>query len=398
MRSGAYAGLLLSFLLSAPAMAQISDDAVRIGVLTDETGPYADSAGPGSVLAAQMAIDDFGGTVRGKPIRLVHADTQNKPDVAASIARKWFDSEGVDAVVDLPVTPVALAVQQVAKEKSRTVMITASAASEFTSKFCSPVSTHWADDTHALASGTVRALLAQGKDTWFFITVDQSFGIGLEREASEIIKAGGGQVLGSVRHPIGATDFSSLLLQAQASGAKVIGLASVGNDLVNLLKQAGEFGITNGGKTTLAGFLIYIQDINALGLPAAEGFELTASYYWDQDEPSRNFARRFFEKQHAMPSKNHALIYTAVTQYLRAVDAAGTDDAVAVNRAMRERPFNYFGHPATIRGDGRVLFDVTLWRVKSPEESKEPWDYYAPVRSIGAADAFLPPNRDACGG
>ncbi len=398
MKLAAIAGLLVSMLCAAPAMAQISDDVVRIGVLTDETGPYADSAGPGSVVAAQMAAADFGGTVHGKPIEIVHADTENKPDVAATVARRWFDTEKVDAIVDLPVTPIALAVQQVAREKNRTVMITASAVSEFTSKFCSPVSTHWADDTHALAAGTARAVMAQGGDSWFFITVDQAFGLALEREATDVIKAGGGKVLGEVRHPIGATDFSSLLLQAQSSGAKVIGLASVGNDLVNLIKQAGEFGIARNGAATLAGFLIYIQDIHALGLPTAQGLTFTASYYWDQNDEARAFARRFFEKMHMMPSKNHALIYTAVTQFLRAVDAAGTDDAVAVNRAMRDRPFSYFGRPATIRGDGRVLFDTMVWKVKTPAESKEPWDYYAPVRLIPAADAFLPPNREACGG
>src|SRR4051794_22677150 len=341
MKLTALLGLLV--LLSAPALAQISDDAVRIGVLTDETGPYEDSAGPGSVAAARMAAEDFGGSVRGKKVEIVHADTQNKPDVASTVARRWFDSEKVDAVIDLPVTPIALAVQEIAKQKNRTVMITASAASEFTTKFCSPVSTHWADDTHALAAGTARALLAQGGDSWFFITVDQAFGIALERDATDVIKAGGGKVLGSVKHPIGATDFSSLLLQAQSSGAKVVGMTSVGNDLVNVLKQASEFGLTRGGGQTMAGFLIYIQDVHALGLPTTQGLEFTAGYYWNQDDAARSFARRFFAQQKMMPSKNHALIYTAVTQYLRAVDAAGTDEAVAVNRAMRERPFSFFG-------------------------------------------------------
>jgi len=396
MKLMALLGLLV--LLSAPALAQVSDDVVRIGVLTDETGPYADSAGPGSVAAARIAAEDFGGTVRGKRIEIVHADTQNKPDVASTVARRWFDSEKVDAVIDLPVTPIALAVQEIAKQKNRTVMITASAASEFTSKFCSPVSTHWADDTHALAAGTARALVAQGGDSWFFITVDQTFGLALERDATDVVKAAGGKVLGALRHPIGATDYSALLLQAQSSGARVVGLASVGGDLVNLLKQANEFGLTRTGTPTLAAFLIYIQDIHALGLPTTHGLTFTAGYYWDQDDPARAFARRFFAQQKMMPSKNHALIYTAVTQYLGAIDAAGTDEAVAVNRAMRERPFNFFGKPASIRGDGRVLFDVTLWRIKKPEESREPWDYYAPVRNIPAADAFLPANREACGG
>ena len=371
---------------------------LRIGVLTDETGPYADSAGPGSIAAAEMAARDFGDTVRGRVIEIVHADTLNKPDVAAAIARKWFDNDGVSAIVDLPVTPVALAVQEIAKQKNRTVMITASAASEFTTKYCSPVSTHWADDTHALTAGTARALLAGGNDTWFFITVDMAFGLALERDATTIVTAGGGRVLGTARYPLGTTDYASLLLQAQASGAKVVALASVGGDLVNLLKQANEFGLRDSGKQVVAGFLTYIQDINALGLAATQGYTFTEGFYWNQNEVARAFAQRFFSIRQAMPSKNHAEIYTAVTHYLRAIEAAGTDEAVAVNRAMRERPLNYFGHPATVRSDGRVLFDVELWQVKTPAESTEPWDYYTPVRTIPAAEAFLSINREACGG
>ncbi len=386
------------FLPLAGANGQIVADSVRIGVLTDETGPYADSAGPGSVVAAQMAVDDFGGTVHGKPIVIVHADTQNKPDVAAAVARRWFDADGVDAIIDLPVTPIALAVQEIARQKNRTVMITASAASELTSKFCSPVSTHWADDTHALTAGTARALLANGGDTWFFITVDQAFGLALEREATAVVTAGGGRVLGSARHPIGATDFASLLLQAQASGAKVVALASVGQDLVNLLKQANEFGLRNDGKQVVAGFLTYIQDIHALGLAATEGYVFTEGFYWNQNASSRAFARRFYAKQKSMPSKNHAEIYTAVLHYLRAIDAAGTTEAVAVNRAMRERPLDYFGRAATVRSDGRVLFEETLWQVKTPAESTEPWDYYTAVRTIPASEAFMAVNREACGG
>ena len=383
-------------LVAGAAVAQ--EPRLRIGVLTDETGPYADSAGPGSVLAAQMAAQDFGGTVHGRLIEIVHADTLNKPDVAAAQARKWFDADDVSAIVDLPVTPVALAVQEIAKQKDRTVMITASAASEFTTKFCSPVSTHWADDTHALTTGTVRALMAGGNDTWFFITVDQAFGLALERDATAVVLAQGGRVLGTTRHPIGATDYASLLVQAQASGAKVVALASVGGDLVNLLKQANEFGLRDGGKQIVAGFLTYVQDIHALGLAATQGYTFTEGFYWNQNDEARAFAKRFFAARGAMPSKNHAEIYTAVTHYLRAVEAVGTDEAVAVNRAMRERPLDYFGHPATVRSDGRVLFDVTLWQVKTPAESKEPWDYYTFVRTIPATEAFLPINREACGG
>ena len=378
------------------AAAQFANDTLRIGVLTDESGPYADSAGPGSILAARMAAADFGGSVKGHKIEIVDADTQNKPDVAAAIARRWFDTEGVSAVVDLPVTPVALAVQALAKQKNRAVMVTASAASEFTSKFCSPVSTHWADDTHALAAGTAKALSAEGGKSWFFLTVDIAFGAALQREATAVIEASGGKVLGSVKHPVGASDFSSLLLQAQSSGADIVGLASVGGDLVSILKTAGEFGLGRDGKQSLAGFLVYIDDVNALGLDAAKGLYVTSGFYWDQNEEARAFAKRFFAERKMMPSKNQAEIYTAVKHYLQAVDAAGTDEAVAVNKAMRAAPVDYFGHKASIREDGRVLYDLTLFRVKDAAHSKAPWDYYEPLRAIPAAEAFLPVNAEAC--
>lgn len=380
-----------------PARAQFSGESIRIGVLTDESGPYADASGPGAILAAQMAVDDIGGKVRGHTIEIVHADTQNKPDVAASIARRWFDTQGVSAIVDLPVTPVALAVQEIARQKNKSVMITASAASEFTSKACSPVSTHWADDTHALAAGTARALSAEGAKSWFFITVDIAFGAALQRDATQVIAASGGSVVGSVRHPVAASDFSSLLLQAQSSGAKIIGLASVGGDLVNIVKTAGEFGIGRGGNQSLAGFLVYINDIHALGLDVANGLTVTSGFYWDQSESARSFAKRFYEKQHAMPSKDQAEVYTAVKHFLRAIETAGTDEAVAVNKTMRTMPIDYFGRNATIRSDGRVLYDLTLYRVKKSAESKYPWDYYEALRVIPSSEAFLPINHEACG-
>lgn len=379
---------LAALTAAAPALAQNAP--LRIGVLTDESGPYADSAGPGSILAAEMAVADFGGSMKGRKIEIVHADTQNKPDIASSIARRWFDNEGVNAIVDLPVTPIAAAVQQLAKEKNRTVMITASATSDFTSKWCSPVSTHWADDSHALAAGTAKAISADGPKSWYFITVDIAFGAALQRDATEVIEATGGKVLGASKHPVNAPDFSSLLLQAQASKAEKIGLASVGGDLVNEIKQAHEFKIGADGKQALIAFLVYIQDIHALGLNTAQGLNVTSGFYWDQSDSARAFAKRFFEKRKMMPSKNHAEIYTAVSHYLRAVDKADTDEAVAVNKAMRAAPVDYFGKPATVRGDGRVLYDLTLYRVKKPDESKAPWDYYAPVRAIKASEAFLP--------
>jgi len=379
-----------------PALAQFSGDTLKIGVLTDETGPYADSAGPGSILAAEMAAADFGGSVKGRKIEIVHADTQNKPDVAAAIARRWYENENVSAIIDLPVTPIAFAVQVLAKQKNKTVMITASATSDFTSKTCSPTSTHWADDSHALAAGTAKAIMASGGKNWYFITVDISFGAALQRDATEVIEAAGGKVLGFAKHPVGNTDFSSYVLQAQASGADKIGLASVGNDLVSAIKQAHEFRVGLDGKQSLIAFLVYINDIYALGLDAAQNITVTSGFYWDQNDKARAFAKRFFEKRKAMPSKNQAEIYTAVTHYLRAIDAIGTDEGVAVNKQMRKMPVDYFGKPATIRGDGRVIYDLMLYRVKKPAESKAPWDLYEPVSTIPGSEAFLPQNKEAC--
>jgi branched-chain amino acid transport system substrate-binding protein len=358
---------------------------VRIGILTDENGPYADSGGPGCITAARMAVQDFGPTVLGRPIEIIHADTQNKPDVAGSIARKWYD-DGVDAVMDLPVTPVALAVQQIAKEKGRTVIITASAVSEFTSKFCSQVSSHWADDTHALTTGVAK-LQPAGK--WFFITVDFSFGAALQSMTAAAIEANGGKVIGSAKFPIGNSDFSSQVVAAQGSGAGVIGLAAVGNDQVNLIKQAAEFGLRQSG-AVLAGFLVYITDIHALGLDAAQGLSFPASFYWDQSDASRAFAKRFMTERKAAPTKNQASNYAATLHFLKAMAQAGTDDPVAVNKAMRAMPVAFFGKPATMRADGRLLYDVSLYRVKKPAESKAPWDYYEQVGTVPAAEAFLP--------
>jgi branched-chain amino acid transport system substrate-binding protein len=361
--------------------------AVRIGVLTDEAGPYADSGGAGSIAAARMAAQDFGPTVLGRPIEILHADTRNKPDIASAAARQWYD-DGVDAITDLPVTPVALAVQRVAREKGRTVIITASAISEFTSKFCAPVSSHWAVDTHAMTTGVGRVLTGAGQK-WFFITVDFSFGQLLEAEATKVVRAQGGTVLGDAKFPLGNTDFSSQIVQAQSSGASVIGLASVGGDQVNLIKQAAEFGLRQGG-VTLAAFLVYITDIHAIGLKLAQGLSFPAGFYWDQNEATRAFTRRFMAERKAAPTQNQAAIYASTRHFLKAMAQAGTDDPLAVNKAMRALPVDLFAHPATMRADGRVLFDVTLWRVKTPEESQAPWDYYKPVGLVPADQAFLP--------
>ena len=392
-RVGRRAVLAGAALLAGPARAQAAP--VRIGVLTDESGPYASSGGAGSVAAARMAVQDFGGTVLGRPVEIVHADTRNKPDVAGSIAREWYDS-GVDAITDLPVTPVAAAVQQVAREKVRTVLITAAAVTEFTSRTCAPVSSHWADDTHALAAGTGKVLTEGGGRSWYFITVDFSFGTALQAEATRVIEAGGGHVLGSAKFPIGNTDFSSQLIQARSSGARVIGLASVGGDQVNLLKQAAEFGMQAGGPQTLAGFLVYLTDLHALGLDVAQGLRFPTSFYWDQNPASRAFGGRFMAERRAMPTQNQANVYAATTHFLRAMAQAGTRDALAVGQAMRALPVAYFGTDTTMRADGRVMHDLTLYRVKTPGESQAAWDYLAPAGHVAAAEAFLAINP-ACG-
>ncbi len=392
--SRAAGALALVLALTAGALAE--EPPLRIGVLTDASGPFQDSGGQGSLAAAQMAAEDFGGEVNGRKIEILLGDTQNKPDVASAVARRWFDVEGVSAVTDLPVTPIAFAVQALAKEKNKTVMITAAATSDITGKFCAINSSHWADDTHAMA-GSAKAIVDSGGKTWFFLEQDTAFGAALEKAVTGIVEAAGGKSLGALKHPINAADFSSLLLQAQASGADRIGLASVGADLDNTIKQASEFGIGHDGKQELVAFLFYIQNAHALGLPIAQNLNITSSFYWDQNDAARAFAKRFFEKRNMMPSRNHALVYTAVTHYLQAVKAAGTDEAAAVGKAMRAAPIDYFGHPATMRSDGRVLFDLTLYRVKTAAESQAPWDYYVKLRDIPAAEAFAPVNAALCG-
>ena len=336
-----------------------------------------------------MAVKDFGGSVLGQAVEIVHADTQNKPDVAGSIARQWYDG-GVDAIVDLPVTPIAAAVLQVAREKSRTVMITAAAVTEFTSKLCAPVSSHWADDTHAMAAGSSQVITQAGGKRWFFISVDFSFGAALQGEATKVVEANGGTVIGDAKFPLGNTDFSSQILRAQSSGADVVGLVAVGNDQVNLIKQAAEFGLqVKGGKKTMAGFLVYLTDIHSLGLAVAQGFRFPSSFYWDQSEGTRAFAKRFFAERQAMPTKNQACVYLSTLHFLKAMAQAGTRDSVAVNKAMRAMPIGYFGKEVAMRGDGRVMTDLVLYRVKAPGESSGGWDYLAPIGSIPAGEAFV---------
>ena len=388
-RRGALAGAAATLAAAAARPSRAQAAPVKIGVLTDESGPYRDSGGPGSVLAAQMAVKDFGTTLLGAPIEIVHADTQNKPDVAGAVARAWYD-QGVDAITDLPVTPVALSVVQIGKDKNRTVMITAAAVTDFTAKLCNPGLTHWADDTHALTQATAETVVKSGGRKWFFITVDYTFGRALEQAAKAVIEANGGTYLGSTYFPPGNTDFASQLVQAQAAGAEVIGCGSVGNDQVNLIKQAGEFGLTRANGKRLAAFLVYITDIHALGLPACQGLTFSTGFYWDQTTQSRAFAQRFFTERQAMPTKNQASVYLSVLHWLRAAAQAGTRDTIAVGKAMREMPLDYFGHPARVRQDGRVMYDLILYQVKQPDESHGPWDLYKAAGTLPADKAFLP--------
>jgi branched-chain amino acid transport system substrate-binding protein len=390
------AGVLALVFGVGAASAQISDNVVKIGVLTDLGGIYADLAGKGSVEAARMAAADFGGKVKGMPIEVVAADHQNKPDIASTIARQWYDVEHVDMITDLVTSSTALAVQQVAHDKNRIDMVVTAATSDLTGKACSPTGVHYAYDTYSLAKGTGGATVATGGDSWFFITADYAFGHALERDTSDFVKQAGGKVLGGVRVPMGTTDFSSFLLQAQGSQAKVIGLANAGQDTIQSIKQAVEFGITKGGQS-LAGLLIFDSDVHSLGLATAKGLVLTTGFYWDRTDETRAFGKRFFEKLGVMPTMAHAGTYSAVLHYLKAIDAAGSDEALAVMAKMRELPVNdFFAKNGKLREDGRMVHDMYLVQVKAPEESKYPWDYFKILKTIPGEQAFRPLAESEC--
>ena len=384
----------LSFvvLASFSADAQISDNVVKVGVLTDLSGPAATPTGTGSVVAAQMAADDFGGSVAGKPIVIVSADHQIKPDVGSAIARRWYDVEQVDVIVDVPVSAVGLAVQNVAKEKKKMLIVHSTGTADFHGKFCSPYTMQWVFDTRALAVGTAQEVVKRGGDTWFFLTADYAFGHSLEQQASEVIRANGGKVLGAVRHPFATPDLSSFILQAQASKAKIIGIASGPPDNTNAIKLAGEFGVFQGGQQ-LAGLLVVITDIHALGLQAAQGLILTTSFYWDMDEKTREWSKRFFAKQNRMPSMWQAGVYSSVMNYLKAIEKIGTDEPLKVAEQMRARPVeDFFSRNGRLRSDGLMVHDLVLVQVKKPEESHYPWDYYHVLAHIPGDQAFGPPD------
>ncbi|MDD3674233.1 MAG: ABC transporter substrate-binding protein [Thauera propionica] len=382
--------------LSGAASAQISGNTVKVGVLTDMSGTYSDLAGAGAVLATQMAIDDF--MAEAKPafkVEMVSADHQNKADIASNKAREWFEREGVDTATELVTTSTALAVMKIAKEMNRVALMSGPASTPITNEQCNDVTVHYTYDTYALANGTAKAVTQQGGDTWFFLTADYAFGQALEKDSSAVVTANGGKVLGSVRHPFPASDFSSFLLQAQASGAKIIGLANAGADTTNAIKQAAEFGVTP--KQSLAGLLMFISDVHSLGLKNTQGMYLTTGFYWDLNDETRAWSKRFFDKHKRMPTMVQAGQYSSVLHYLRAVNAAGSDEASKVMAQMKKTPINdFFAKNGQIRDDGRMVHDMYLAQVKKPDESKYPWDYYHIRQTIPAAEAFQPLSQSKC--
>ena len=392
----AAAAVLCASGFSSRAQEKISDDLVKIGLIEDMSSIYADITGVGAVTAAKMAAEDFGGKVLGKPIEVVSADHQNKADIASTTAREWFDSGHVDALMDVAASATALAAVDVAKAKNKIVMLSGPGATRITNEACAPISVHYAYDNYALSHGTASAMVKAGYDSWFFLTADYAFGHDLEQNTAAVVKASGGQVLGAVRVPINTSDFSSALLQAQASKAKVVGLANAGADTTNAIKQAAEFGLVRGGQK-LAGLLIFINDINTLGMQTAQGMLLTTAFYWNRNDESRAWSRRYFQRMNRMPNMVQAGIYSATTHYLSAVAAAGTDDTKAVMDKMRATPINdFFAKDGKIRADGRMVHDMYLYEVKKSDESKEPWDYYKLVATIPADQAFLPLSESKC--
>jgi branched-chain amino acid transport system substrate-binding protein len=387
--------LAIMGLSSTAARAQISDDVVRIGVINDQSSLYADAGGHGSVIAAQMAVEDAGGKVLGKPVDVVFADHQNKADIAVNIAREWFDVGKVDMAIGFDNSAVALAVEKLAADKDRIAIAGAVGSTAFTGKQCTPNEASWIYDSYALTTSVAKALVAEGHDTWFFITVDYAFGYSLEADASAAVKAAGGKVLGSVRHPLNTSDFSSYLLQAQASGAKVVALADSGGDMINATKQANEFGITR--NQSLASMLVFITDVHSMELKVAQGLRLVTAFYWDRDDETRAWSKRFFERQHAMPTQTQASTYSAIRHYLKSVEAAGTDEAKAVMVKMREIPVNdFFAHNGHLRQDGRLVHDMYFAQIKTPAESTGPWDYYKILATIPGDQAFRPMSEGGC--
>jgi branched-chain amino acid transport system substrate-binding protein len=396
MRSLVLAAGLICFLMPGSAFAQQARQSLKIGVLSDFSSVYSDIGGMGNLEAAKMAIEEFGGSMFGAPIELLTADPQNKADTAASIVRKWYENEGVDMIIDMPTSATALAGMELSKQFEKIMIVTDAASSDITGKSCSPYTAHWTYDTYANAHTVGSAIVKNGGDSWFFITADYVFGHSVERDTAEVVKAAGGKVLGSVRHPLNTPDFSSYLLQAQSSKAKIIGLANGGGDTINAIKQAGEFGIVAGGQN-LAAIVMFISDVHSLGLKLAQGLIITEAYYWDLNDRTRVFGKRFFERMKRMPTMNQAATYSATLHYLKAVQAAGTRETKPVMAKMRATPVrDAFTDNGVLREDGRMVHSMFLFEVKKPEESKAPWDYYKVIAEVPGDQAFRPINEGNC--
>ena len=392
MRYSFAAAAIAFAMLVAPARAQ---SPIKIGILADLTSTYADIGGMGSVESARMAVADFGGAVLGRPVEIVFADGLNKPDVGANIARQWYDS-GVEMIADLPASGIALSVMQVAREKRKIALVTSAGSSDITGKLCSPYAAHWTWDTYAVSHGTGKAVVQQGGKSWFFITADYVFGQTLQRDTAAVVQASGGTVVGSALHPLGSQDFSSYLLQAQASGAKVLGLANGGTDMINSVKQAAEYHLPQNG-IMMAALIGFISDVHTIGLQTAQGLMLTEAFYWDQDDATRAWSNRFYAKMKRMPSMTQAGTYSGVLHYLKALRAAGSTDPDAIMAKMRELPIeDFMTHGGRLREDGRVMRDMYLFRVKTPAASHSEWDLYEPVATIPAEDAFRPLKEGGC--
>lgn len=389
---------ILAFNGQALAQAtKVSDDVVKIGVLTDLSGQFSHESGEGAVTAVKMAVEDFGGKVLDKKIEVIAADHQNRNEVAIAKAREWYDVEKVDLIANLVNSSIALAVTNIAQEKNRVAVVTTSGSSRLTGDSCTPNSIHYVYDTYALAQGTAKALIKEKLDSWYFLTADYAFGHALESDTSSFVKANTGSVVGAIRYPMDTADHSSFLLQAQASKAKVVAIAGSGTVFINAVKSAKDFGLTDGGKQTIAGLLVWINDVHAMGLQTAQGLVLTNGFYWDRDDETRAFAKRFFERLKRMPNMGDAGDYSSTMHYLNAIKAAGTDEAKAVMAKMREMSVNdFFAKNGRLREDGRFIHDMYLYEVKKPSESKYPWDYYKLRAVIPGNEAFRPVSESKC--
>ncbi|WP_339502489.1 ABC transporter substrate-binding protein [Pseudomonas silesiensis] len=387
---------LVFCLMASTAQASVSDDQIRIGYLDDLSGPYSDLAGPGGLEAVRMAVEDFNGKVGDKKIVLFEADHKNNADLGANTAREWIDQRGVDLIAGLNASPVAIAVTRLVEEKNRFAIVSTAAAASLTNEYCTPNHIHYVYDTYSVSNGAAKAIVAKGGDSWYLLSADYAFGHAMEEQVSKAVAASGGTVVGKARHPFQSSDFSSYILQAQASGAKIIGLASAGSDLVNAISTANQFGLMEGGQT-IASLMVFITDIKAIGLPTAQGTQFVSGWYWDMNDESRAWANRYYERVKRMPTMVQAGLYSSTTQYLKAVAATGSDDPAAVREYMLKTPINdMFAHNGRVRVDGRMVHDMYLAQVKTPQESKSDWDLFKILGTIPADEAYLPLSESKC--